>query len=177
VTICQDRAVHPPKIQTFDTAAGINIDNKGFERVVDEFRETPFGLYMSRPVVNRASATWIESWLLPDLGICVTDWVWAPGHERDQDFYIDIAAIARDGAGWRMTDLYLDVVVSTGRSAQVIDVDEFVAAVAEGVLDPALAEYAMQRAYGVVAALAAHGNDLAAWLATEGITLRWRDPV
>jgi predicted RNA-binding protein associated with RNAse of E/G family len=167
--------VHPPKIQTFDTAAGINIDNKGFERVVDEFRETPFGLYMSRAVVNRASATWIESWLLPELGICVTDWVWAPGHERDQDFYIDIAVIERGGPCWRMTDLYLDVVVSTGRRARMIDIDEFVGAVAEGVLAPALAEYAMQRAYAVVEALALHGNDLDRWLATEGITLGWRD--
>lgn len=165
--------MHPPKIQTFDVAAGINTDNKGFAREVARYRVTPFGLYMSRAVVNRPSATWIRSWLLPDLGICVADWEWAPGHERDQDFYLDIARIERGDPRWRMTDLYLDVVVRTGRSAEVIDVDEFVAAVAGGLLEQPLAEYGMTRSHSVVAALAAHGNDLDAWLATEGVTLTW----
>ena len=165
--------MHPPKIQTFDVATGINTDNKGIVREVAEYRVEPFGLYMSRPIVNRESATWIRAWLLPELGVCVADWEWAPGHERDQDFYLDIAEVERGADCWRMTDLYLDVVVRTGRSAEVVDVDEFVAAVAEGVLDRRLAEYAMQRAYAVVRALAAHDNDLDAWLATEGIALSW----
>jgi predicted RNA-binding protein associated with RNAse of E/G family len=167
--------VHPPKIQTFDVTTGINTDNKGFEREVAEYRVEPFGLYMSRAVVNRASATWIRTWLLPEFGVCVADWDWSPGHERDQDFYLDIARIERGADRWRMTDLYLDVVVRTGRSAEVVDIDEFVAAVAEGVLDRGLAEYAMERAYVVVRALASHGNDLDAWLATEGIALTWPD--
>ncbi|NMH96138.1 DUF402 domain-containing protein [Pseudonocardia sp. K10HN5] len=167
--------VHPPKIQTFDVAARVNIDNKGVQRAVEEFRVEPFGLYMSRAIVARPTAHWIESWLLPDLGICVTDWWWNPGHERDQDFYLDIAVIERGEKCWRMTDLYLDIVVNTGRDSRVIDVDEFVAAVAGGLLDAEAAEYAMHRTHQTVAALAAHGHDLDAWLATLGIRLRWRD--
>ncbi|GEL19519.1 hypothetical protein PA7_33560 [Pseudonocardia asaccharolytica DSM 44247 = NBRC 16224] len=166
--------MHPPKIQTFDVPTKTNIDNKGTVRAVDEFRVEPFGLYMSRAMVNRVTTHWVESWLLPDLGICVTDWWWNPGHERDQDFYVDIAAIERGPERWRLTDLYLDVVVRTGRSSQVIDVDEFVEAVAGGLLEPALAEYAMHRTHDTVTALAAHGHDLDRWLATEGITLSWR---
>ncbi|GAA4860115.1 DUF402 domain-containing protein [Pseudonocardia benzenivorans] len=165
--------MHPPKTQTFDVDAAVNTDTKGIVREVHEYREEPFGLYMSRAVVNRPSATWIRQWLLPDLGIAVAVWDWAPGHVRDQDFYLDIARIDRAGGHWTMTDLYLDVVVRSGRSSEVIDVDEFVDAVAAGVLTPALAEYGMQRAYTTVAALAAHGHDLGAWLATEGITLSW----
>lgn len=168
--------MHPPKIQTFDVAAGINTDNKGFEREVAQYRVEPFGLYMSRAIVNRPSASWIRSWLLPDLGVCVSDWEWNPGHERDQDFYLDIAVIERGDPVWRMTDLYLDVVVRTGHPAQVVDIDEFVGAVAEGVLDRALAEYAMQRACAVVDALARHGDDLDTWLAVEGIALGWNAP-
>ncbi|MFC5993063.1 DUF402 domain-containing protein [Pseudonocardia hispaniensis] len=166
--------VHPPKIQTFDVTAKINIDNKGIVRTVEEYRVESFGLYMSRAMVNRVSAHWVESWLLPDLGVCVTDWWWNPGHERDQDFYLDVAAIERGRDRWRLTDLYLDIVVRTGRSAQVVDVDEFVEAVAGGLLEPALAEYAMHRTHDTVAALAAHGHDLDRWLATEGIALSWR---
>lgn len=166
--------MRPPKIHIYDLATGVNVDNKGVPRVVDEFRVEPFGLYMSRPMVDRRTVDWVESWLLPDLGVCVTDWWWKPGHERDQDFYLDIAAIERGAARWRMTDLYLDVVVCSGRKTQVIDVDEFVAAISTGMLDGDLAEYAMHRAYDVVAALAVHGHDVDAWLATLGITLRWR---
>lgn len=165
--------MHPPKISTFDLAARVQIDNKGLERAVTEYRVTPFGLYMSRAMVNRPSAHWVQSWLLPELGLAVTDWWWNPGHERDQDFYLDVCHIERDGDRWRLTDLYLDVLVHTGRAAEVIDVDEFVGAVACGVLDPALAELGLRRSYAAVDGLAAHGHDLDAWLAGLGIALSW----
>ena len=85
--------VHPPKTALFDLAAGVNVDTKGCARAVDEYRVTPFGLYMSRAMVDRPTAHWVESWLLPELGLCVTDWWWNPGHARDQDFYLDICEI------------------------------------------------------------------------------------
>ena len=40
-----------------------------------------------------------------------------PGHERDQDFYLDVLEIDRyDGPDgrWRLTDLDLDIVLRTG---------------------------------------------------------------
>lgn len=166
--------MHPPKIVTFDVPAGINIDTKGVERAVDEYRVTPFGLYMSRAMVARPTAHWMESWLLPDLGLCVTDWWWNPGHARDQDFYLDVCEIVRDGDRWLLTDHYLDIVVRQRRSAEVIDVDEFVAAVALGLIDPATAEAALHRTHRAIDGLAAHGHDLDAWLASMAITLTWR---
>jgi len=166
--------VHPPKTATFDVRARINIDTKGHARPVDEYRETGFGLYMSRAMVARPTAHWVQAWLLPDLGLCVTDWSWNPGHERDQDFYLDVCDIARDGDRWVLTDHYLDIVVRNGRDAEVVDVDEFVAAVACGVLDAASAEAAMHRTHRAVDGLAAHGHDLNAWLGALGITLSWR---
>ena len=168
------RRVHPPKTVTFDVPARVNIDTKGFVRPVDEYRTTAFGLYMSRAMVARPTAHWVQTWLLPDLGLAVTDWWWNPGHERDQDFYLDVCDIARDGGRWVLTDHYLDILVHTGRAAEVIDVDEFVGAVATGVLDPASAERAMHRTHRAVDALAAHGHDLDAWLAGVGIHLTWR---
>lgn len=166
--------MHPPKIFTFDVASRVNIDNKGFERAVDEFRVTPFGLYMSRAVIDRPTVHWVESWLLPDLGLCVTDWWWNPGHERDQDFYLDVCEIVRDGDRWRLTDHYLDIVLQAGRGAAVMDVDEFVAAVALGLLDAGSAEVAMHRTHAAVGGIAAHGYDLDAWLVGFGIELSWR---
>jgi predicted RNA-binding protein associated with RNAse of E/G family len=167
--------VHPPKTVTFDVPARVNTDTKGFQRPVDEYRETPFGLYMSRAMINRPTAHWVETWLLPDLGLAVTDWWWNPGHAREQDHYLDVCEIVRDGGRWVLTDHYLDIVVRTGRDATVVDVDEFVAAVALGLLAPAAAESAMHTAYRAVDGLASHGHDLDAWLATFGIALTWKD--
>lgn len=166
--------MHPPKISTFDVPGRVNIDNKGFVREVDEYRVTDFGLYMSRPMVGRATSDWVQTWLLPELGLAVTDWWWKPGHEREQDFYLDVGEIVRDGDRWTLTDHYLDIVVRNRRDATVIDVDEFVAAVALGLLDPAAAEAALYRSHRAIDGLAAHGHDLDAWLAGLGITLGWR---
>ena len=164
--------MHPPKIVTFDVPARVSVDNKGFVRTVAQYRTAPFGLYMSRPMVGRASAHWMRSWLLPALGLAVTAFSWNPGHERDQDFYLDVCAIDRDGDRWRLTDLYLDIVLRTGRGAAVIDVD-FVAAVGAGLLDARLAEHALACSHAAVDGLAAHGHDLDAWLAGLGIALTW----
>lgn len=166
--------MHPPKVSTFDVPGRVNIDNKGEARLVDEYRETPFGLYMSRPMVDRPTANWMQTWLLPELGIAVTVWSWTAGHARDQDFYVDICDIVRHGDRWTLTDHYLDIVVRTGQSADVIDVDEFVEAVALGLLDPPAAEAAMHRTHRAVDGIAAHGHDLDAWLAGFGISLAWR---
>jgi uncharacterized protein len=167
-------AVHPPKIATFDVPADLNIDTKGVRRPVDEYRVKPFGLYMSRAMVDHPTVHWVESWLLPDLGLCVTDWCWNPGHTPNQDFYLDVCEIVRDGERWLLTDHYLDIVVQQRRSALVIDVDEFVAAVGLGLLEPSAAEAALARTFRAVDGLAAHGHDLDAWLGELGIVLTWK---
>jgi predicted RNA-binding protein associated with RNAse of E/G family len=166
--------MHPPKTTTFDVPAQVNRDSKGVERDVDEYRETPFGLYMSRAMVDRPTAHWMQSWLIPGLGLCVTDWWWNPGHVRDQDFYLDICDIVRDDDVWTLTDHYLDIVVQHRRGAQLIDIDEFVGAVALGLLDPAAAELAVHRAARIIDGLASHDYDLDAWLGGMGIELSWR---
>jgi uncharacterized protein len=166
--------VHPPKIATFDVPARINTDTKGVERPVDEYRETPFGLYMSRAMIDRPTAHWMQTWLIPGLGLSVTDWWWNPGHARDQDFYLDVCEITRDGGTWVLTDHYLDIVVQQHRGAQVIDVDEFVSAVAQGLLSPGAAELALHRTHRAVDGLASHDYDLDAWLGGMGIALSWK---
>jgi predicted RNA-binding protein associated with RNAse of E/G family len=166
--------MHPPKVETFDVRAGTNIDPKGFIRPVDEYRVEPFGLYLGRRMQDHPRMEWVESWLLPELGIRVTDWWWRPGHERDQDFYLDIVDIRRDGDIWRTVDHYLDIVVRTGRDSTVIDLDEYISAVAGGLLDSSAAERALDTSFRVLSGLAAHGHDLDAWLSEFGVTLSWR---
>jgi predicted RNA-binding protein associated with RNAse of E/G family len=166
--------VHPPKIENFDVTARTNVDPKGYVRQVDEYRVEPFGLYMAREVEGHRSLAYRESWLLPELGIQVTDWYFHPGQERDQDFYIDIGLIRPGERRWQLVDLYLDVVLRTGRGLDVLDTDELLAATAEGYIDARTAQQAIETTHRTVDQLAAHGYDVTAWLAGLGIELTWR---
>jgi uncharacterized protein len=165
--------VHPPKIETFDVSTGTNTDPKGLVRRVERYRVEPYGLYLSRGMPGHPKLSWLESWLLPGLGIRVTEFRFHRGHERDQDYYVDIVDVSRDGDVWTTVDHYLDIVVRAGRDARVIDLDEYAEAVAEGVLDPAAAERALVASYRAVDGLAGHGYDLDAWLGALGMPLTW----
>jgi predicted RNA-binding protein associated with RNAse of E/G family len=165
---------HSPKVEIFDIADGTNTDPKGVVRLVDDYREEPFGLYLARPTPGRVQFWYLQSWLLPDLGLRVTQFSFNPEHQRDQDFYADVVRITRNGSRWVTTDLYLDLVLKDGISARVIDTDELVAAVAGGLLSPKDAEYALETTYTAIEGLAIHGYDLAAWLSTRNIALTWK---
>ncbi len=166
--------LHPPKVEIFDPAARVNIDPKGEVREIEESREEPFGLYVARPTPGRAQFRYLESWLVPELGLRFTDFWFTPGHERDQDFYLDVVRVHRDGTHWVATDLYLDLVLRDKVSVKVIDTDELLAAVAGDLITATDAEYALETAYATVEGLARHGYDLAAWLSTKDITLTWK---
>lgn len=166
--------VHPPKVEVFDVAAMTNTDPKGVVRPVDEYRLEPFGLYLARPSPGRTQFHYIESWLLPALGLRVTDFWFTPGHELDQDFYLDVVQIDVGADQWRTRDLYLDIVLRAGKDQAVVDSDDLMAAVSSGLVTEADAVTAVETAYVTVDDLARNGYDLARWLATRDITLTWR---
>ncbi|MEC3974142.1 DUF402 domain-containing protein [Amycolatopsis sp. H20-H5] len=167
-------ALHPPKVEIFDPVAATNTDPKGIVREVEEYREEPFGLYVARPAPGRPQFRYLESWLLPELGLRITDFWFNPGHERDQDFYLDVVRVRRDGPRWVATDLYLDLVLKEKVSVRVIDTDELLAANAQGLLSAEDAEKALETTYATVEGLALHGYDLSAWLSTVDVQLTWR---
>jgi len=129
---------------------------------------------MARPTPGRAQFHYLESWLLPTLDIRANIFHWNPGHERDQDFYLDVGEITANGDLWRTVDLYLDLVVHTGTRTELVDVDELLEAHRAGLITDETAEKAVNTAVGAVAGLASHGNDLHAWLASNGMNLSWR---
>jgi len=166
--------IHPPKIETFDVANRTNTDPKGIARAVEEYRVEPFGLYLARPAPGRAQFHYLESWVLPALGLRLTDYWFCSGHERDQDFYLDVVSVQRDGSIWRTTDWYLDLVVREGDRVDVLDTDELLAAATAGLLTPREAEHALRITYDTVNGLAAHDYRVDRWLATRDIHLTWR---
>ncbi|GAA2774348.1 DUF402 domain-containing protein [Saccharopolyspora taberi] len=166
--------VHPPKTEVFDLDAGTNTDPKGHVRAVDEYRVEPFGLYLARPLPGHPRLAYVESWLLPAVGLRVSRWRWHPGHESDLDYYLDVVDIDSTPARWSTVDLYLDIEVRTGREARLLDVDEFVIAAKADLLDTATAQRALETANAAVDGVARHGYDLPKWLLHKGIALTWR---
>ena len=166
--------VHPPKRETFDLVARTNTDPKGIVRAVDSYRLEAWGLYMARPTPGRAQFHYLESWLLPDLGLRATVFHFNPGYERDQDFYLDVGRITVGPDRWETEDHYLDLVVHTGRGTDVVDVDELLEAHRDGLVTTETARAALQSAVSAVEGLAAHGYDLNAWLGAIGVQLSWR---
>jgi uncharacterized protein len=166
--------IHPPKLEIFDLTTKTNTDPKGIVREVEEYRVEPFGLYLARPVPGRVQFDYLESWLLPGLGLRLTDFWFTPGHERDQDFYFDVVSIDSGGTTWRTTDWYVDLALRDGQGLDVLDTDELLAATSAGLLAPAQAHRALEIAFGTVEGLAAHGYKLRDWLTTLDIELDWR---
>lgn len=143
-------------------------------RTVDEYAVHPWGLYLARPTPGRAQFHYLESWLLPALGLRATVFHFNPGHERDHDFYLDIGEYTPGATVWRSEDHYLDIEVRTARGVQLADVDELLDAVRQGLLSPEIAELAISRAVTAIDGLARNGYDLVGWLADEGMALTWR---
>lgn len=168
------RGIHPPKRETFDLIGGTNTDPKGIVRLVDEYRLEPWGLYMARPTPGREQFHYLESWLLPSLGLRANVFHFNPGYERDQDYYLDVGSIVVAMDRWETEDHYLDLVVRTGDRTEVIDVDELLEAHRHGLLSTEVAITALDTAVAAVAGLASNGHNLQAWLADSGIELRWR---
>lgn len=166
--------MHPPKHETFDLDARTNTDPKGIVRAVDEYVVHPWGLYLARPAPGRAQFHYLESWLLPSVGLRATVFHFNSGHERDHDYYLDVGEYTPGPAVWRSEDHYLDLEVRTGRGADLTDVDELLQAVRFGLLRPEVGERAIRRAIAAVDGLSRHGYDLNGWLAGNGMPLTWR---
>jgi hypothetical protein len=164
--------VHAPKVELFDVEAMTNTDPKGFVRSVDVYRLTASGLYMARPVPGHPKLAYFRSWLLPELGLRVSRWSAREGVELDHDYYIDVVDI-QPGAVWRTVDLYLDILVRTGRDQRVLDSDELVAAVLAGHIDAPAAQRALEHTNVAVDGIAAHGYHPDEWLATLGHPVDW----
>ena len=168
-------SIHPPKHETFDLLARTNTDPKGIVRAVDTYTVEPWGLYMARPTPGRAQFHYMESWLLPSLSLRATVFHFNKGHERDQDFYLDVGRYTAGETAWQAEDHYLDLVVRTGVGADLTDVDELLTAVRHRLLSPETAEHAVQTAVSMLEVLSRNDYDLDRVLAAHDMALTWKD--
>lgn len=143
-------------------------------RAVDVYTVRPWGLYMARPTPGRAQFHYLESWLLPSLNLRVSVFHFNPGHEKDQDYYLDIGRYSAGTTQWRSEDHYLDLMVRTGSDVELCDVDELLTAVRAGLLPPEAGEAAIRTASATVDGLARNSYDVNRWLAGHDMTLTWQ---
>ncbi|MGQ4617031.1 DUF402 domain-containing protein [Nocardia sp. R7R-8] len=166
-------APHRPKVEFFNLAELSNTDAKGFVRPVDRFHVEPWGLYMARRV-GGPDSYYLESWLLPGLSLRATLARTNPAHHREPVYRLDVGEFTRVGQKrWKAVDQYLSIAVRPGGGAELLGVDELLAAHAAGLIDTAQAHRAFERATAVLDGLAAHDHRVESWLATHGITLTW----
>lgn len=144
-------------------------------RAVDVYRVEPWGLYMARPTPGRPQFHYLESWLLPSIGLRASIFHFNPGHERDQDFYLDVGRFTSGEQVWTSEDHYLDLVLRTGKSVELEDVDELLDAVRHHLLTTDDGESAIATATTAIEGLARHNYRLDDWLASLGMSLTWRD--
>ncbi|MBF6329994.1 DUF402 domain-containing protein [Nocardia transvalensis] len=165
--------LHRPKVEYFNVADLTNVDPKGFVRAVERYHVEPWGLYMAR-TADHQEFHYLESWLLPALGLRATVFHFHPGHGRDQDYYLDIGDFGEVEPGrWKSVDLYLDIVVRTDRDAVLLDIDELLAAHAAGYLDLTAAQRAVATATAAIDGIASHGYSFDRWMRSMDIDLTW----
>jgi|GEM_PF-2852778 len=167
--------IHPPHHETWDGDTRTMRNREGVIRRLDACEVTHFGLY-GRRMFHRAASRAIgqQVWLLPKLGLRVISWIPRPGVTDIEDYYIDIASITVTGSRFELVDYYLDIRVWTGERADVIDQDEYVAAIGAGYLDQGTAEQALHDAFHAADGLARHEYDLSTWLMRDhNIRLTW----
>jgi len=116
----------------------------------------------------------MESWLIAIARAAGHGVHFNPGHELDQDFYLDVGRYTPGVTAWHAEDHYLDLIVRTGRGVELSDVDELLTAVRHGLLTPEDGEQAVQTAVAAIDGLSGHDYDLDRWLADSGMTLGWR---
>lgn len=117
-----------------------------------------------------------ESHVLPKLGIEISRLGYREAYRPSKpfDYYLDIVQVPEQGERWTVRDLYLDVLVFDGERAEILDTDEYLAALQEGHMDAREAACALETTHNLLNGLARHGYNLEAYLQAEGVTLTWR---
>ena len=163
--------MHGVRVHTLDLSRGTLVLDGQYLQQVERIAQTAYGLRYSNVIPDHPQLVHVEAHLIPALDTVVS-W-FTRRTPAESHLYLDMASIETGPEVWTIRDLYLDVTVEADGTPRLEDEDEYAEAVLEGYLTPDEQRRALSSAARVVNGLFAHGNDLAAWLASLGIRLEW----
>lgn len=165
--------MHPPRVTRYDIAAKTHTVGSS-PYPIDHYECGEGWLYLTRPFIGHPHSAAMEAYLLPSLSLQVNRWSHHPeSNYAWYDFYVDVMTFDIGEALWTSRDLYLDIVVVEGERAEVLDTDEYLAAVKEGFLTRREAALALTRAHELLNGLAKYGYSLEDYLNAQAIQLKW----
>lgn len=118
----------------------------------------------------------IQAHVLPSLGFQVAKFGWKPHIKASEkvDYYIDIINLTEHSKShWHYRDLYLDLVIVEGERCEVLDTDEFLAAIKAGYLEQDEIALALNSLHTLINKLAEHNYQLESYLEHNKIHLQW----
>ncbi|MDR7300388.1 DUF402 domain-containing protein [Haloactinomyces albus] len=131
-----------------------------------------WGLSLECPTPDDPSHAGEITWLLPELGLRLTQYRPRSRHARRGSSLMTAARIEQDMRSWTVTDLFLGLEIAEHGTARVIRSEDFAAAVSGGSIRPSEADYALHTVLRTFDELRLH-RDLNQWLAHRGVSDLW----
>ncbi len=144
------------------------------QRRVDHYRQTPHGLFVARQFDAHPRIRHWQAHLLPAPGLVVCKYEFHG--QREHDFYIDVARVAQVQGRWQVRDLYLDLALWDGKSAEILDPHELLDSWRAGFIGEAELALAVETAHTLLAGLGRAGYRLGDWARGHGLRLDWLEP-
>lgn len=111
-------------------------------------------------------------WLLPELGVRMTQYRPRSRHARRGSSLVTAARIEWNTRSWTTTDLLLGLEIPEQGTARVIQSEDFASAVSDGAIRLSEADYALRTVLRTFDEIRLH-RDLNQWLAHRGVFDPW----
>ncbi|RZS29839.1 hypothetical protein EV193_11895 [Herbihabitans rhizosphaerae] len=165
--------ITPQLIDIIDPVSAVRTYSSGTVQRLRTCEIERWGLRVECPTPDDPFHDLEVSWLLPDLNLRLTHQRPRSRHARREPSVLTAVRIYRAGQAWRTTDLLLGLSAMGGRTARIVQCEEFAAAVAGRVLRPGDANLALHTVHKTLEELSHFRHDVGAWLSAKHIFEVW----
>lgn len=163
--------VIPRLVDVVDLFSAQRYQSTGGSQHLAECQVEPWGLSITCSAEEAGHDDEI-TWLLPDLGLRLTQYRPRRRHARRESTLVTAVNIERDTRSWTTTDLLLGLEVPEYGTTRVVKHEDFASAVSEGLIRLSEADYALRTVHRTMEELSRH-RDVNQWLAYRGIFDAW----
>ena len=164
--------VTPRLVDVVDLFSAQRHHPSGRSQQLSECHVEPWGLSLSCPTPEHPGHDGEITWLLPELGLRLTQFRPNRRHAKRESTLVTAVRIQRDTRSWTTTDLLLGLEVPEHGTTRIVRHEDFGAAVSSGLIRYSEADYALRTVHRTLEELTRH-RDLNQWLAFRGIFDTW----